>query len=33
MMMLICNKQHLTTFEDQIMKNLSNIEAELEKSV
>ena len=30
-MMLICIKQHLTTFEAQFMKKLSNTEAELKK--
>ena len=31
--MLICVKQHLTTFEAQLMKMSSNTEAELKKSV
>ena len=33
MMMLKCIKQPLRTFEFQLMKNLSNTEAELKKSV
>ena len=32
-MMVTCIKQQLTTFEAQLMKKLSNIEAELKKSV
>ena len=31
MMMLICIKQHLATFEAQFMKKLSNTEAKLKK--
>ena len=31
--MPVCNKQHLTTFEAQFIKKLSNTEAELKKSV
>ena len=31
MMMLICIKQHLTPFEAQFMRTLSNTEAELKK--
>ena len=32
-MIVICIKQRLTTFEAQFMKKLSNTEAELKKSV
>ena len=32
-MMLICIKQHLATFEAQLMKTLSNTEAELKKEL
>ena len=31
MMMLICIKQHLATFEAQFMKKLNNTEAKLKK--